>query len=89
MSWVLALAIFFVAWWLIFLAVLPWGVKTPEEAGEELVPGQSRSAPVRPMFRRKIIITTILAVLVTGIAAANARYGWIGFKQLPGPNRLY
>jgi predicted secreted protein len=84
MGWKLTLAIFFVVWWISFLAVLPWGVKTAEEAGEEIVPGQSHSAPVKPHFRRKILITTGVAALVTLLAWANATFGWIGFEQLPG-----
>ncbi len=89
MSWTLAIAIFFVAWWVAFLAVLPWGVTSPHEAGEELVPGQDSSAPVKPMFRRKIIATTIIAGLITSLAAANSHFGWVRFESLPGPDRLY
>jgi predicted secreted protein len=89
MSWNFLLAIFFVVWWIAFLAVLPWCVKSPTETGEALVPGQADGAPAHPMFRRKILITTAIALAVTGVAAANAHFGWIGFRDLPGPDRLY
>jgi predicted secreted protein len=88
MSWQLALAIFFVAWWVSFLAVLPWGVKTSQESGEALIPGQADSAPARPMFLRKIAATTIIAFVITLLAWANAHYGWVTFASLPGPDRL-
>jgi predicted secreted protein len=89
MSWNFLLAIFFVAWWIVFLAVLPWGVKSPDETGDVLVPGQSDGAPSRPKFKRKLVITTLIAALITGLAAANAHYDWIGFRDLPGPAKLY
>ncbi len=89
MSWSLALAIFFVAWWICFLITLPWGIRSPHETGEELVPGQASGAPSQPHFARKIIAASLMAAAVTGLAAANARFGWITFDMLPGPGRLY
>ena len=38
------LAIYFLIWWLTLFAVLPWGVRNQEEAGD-VVPG---SDPARP-----------------------------------------
>ena len=48
-------------WWLIFFMALPFGV-VPEE---HPVPGTVESAPARPYLLRKVLITTVLAVLVT------------------------
>lgn len=48
-------------WWLIFFMALPFGV-APEE---HLVPGTVESAPARPYLLRKVLITTVLAVLAT------------------------
>jgi predicted secreted protein len=89
MSWGFLLAIFFVVWWVVFLAVLPWGVKTSEESGEDLVAGQADGAPANPMLRRKVVITSVIALAFTGLAAANASFGWIDFRDLPGPEQLY
>ncbi len=89
MSIPLTLAIFFVVWWITFLAVLPFGIKSPEQAGERMVPGQASGAPATPAFARKIIWTTVIASLITAIAWANAHFGWIGFADLPGPNKYY
>ena len=38
------IAIFFVVWWIVIFAVLPWGVRTQEEEGE-VVLGTTPSAP--------------------------------------------
>ncbi|OKL43549.1 DUF1467 family protein [Pseudovibrio exalbescens] len=60
MSLALALAIYFMMWWILFLAVLPFGVRTQDEAGEEVVPGSAESAPARPWMLRKVIANTIV-----------------------------
>ena len=38
------IAIFFVVWWIVLFAVLPFGVRTQQEDGE-VVPGSEASAP--------------------------------------------
>jgi predicted secreted protein len=58
------IAIFFVVWWIVLFAVLPWGVRTQEEEGE-VVLGTSASAPAHPHLVRKAIITTFVAAIVT------------------------
>ena len=57
--------IYFVAWWLILFAILPFGMHTQDEEGE-VVLGTTRSAPVRPMLFRKVIATTIVTTIVVG-----------------------
>jgi predicted secreted protein len=89
MSLVLTLAIFFVVWWIVFLGVLPFGVKTSTEAGEALVPGQAAGAPRQPLLIKKALWTTVIAILITFLAWCNAYFGWIEFADLPGPNKLY
>ncbi len=65
MLWTTALAVFFVLWWLILFMTLPFGVRTAEEAGEEVVAGQSLGAPVRPRLWLKVLVTTgITGILV-------------------------
>ena len=69
------IAIYFVVWWVVLFAVLPFGVHTQADAGE-VVAGTSASAPVRPMLLKKAIATSILAaVLVGGFWIAVDVYG--------------
>lgn len=63
MNLVLALAIYFVCWWIILFAILPFGVTTQQEAGE-VVPGTVESAPVAPKLIPKLVVTTIAAAAV-------------------------
>jgi predicted secreted protein len=60
------IAIYFVVWWIVLFAVLPFGVRTQDEEGD-VVLGTERSAPHKPMLVRKAIATTIFAAVVTGI----------------------
>lgn len=82
MSITSAFAIFFVIWWLCLFAVLPWGVRTQEEHGD-IVPGSAPSAPIRPLLRRKVIVTTVLAAAVFAVLYASVVYGGLSIDDLP------
>ena len=58
-------AVYFVVWWVVLFAVLPFGVRTQDEAGEVTL-GTTSSAPARPLLIRKAIATTIVAAVVVG-----------------------
>jgi predicted secreted protein len=89
MTWGSLLAIYFVVWWTILFAVLPWGLRTQEEEGE-VVMGTAASAPARPRLLLKAITTSIVAaVLVGGFWVAVEQFGlslpmlaqWIDWRQ--------
>jgi len=63
MSLVSIIAVYFVVWWVVLFAVLPWGVRTQEEEGD-IVAGTTHSAPVRPMLIRKALATSLVAAIV-------------------------
>ncbi|MEO8559601.1 MAG: DUF1467 family protein [Rhodospirillales bacterium] len=60
MSWMTGLVVYAVIWWTILFAVLPWGVRTPEnpEAGHD--PG----APLKANIGRKFLWTTLVAAVI-------------------------
>jgi predicted secreted protein len=58
-----ALAIYFIIWWTVLFAVLPWGVRSQHESGE-VTPGSDPGAPVLPQLKRKIVWTTVAATVV-------------------------
>jgi predicted secreted protein len=58
-----ALAIFFLIWWVVLFAVLPWGVRSQHEGGE-VVPGTDPGAPAIPSIGRKLIWTTLVAAVI-------------------------
>lgn len=66
MSLVSLIAIYFVVWWVVLFAVLPWGVRAQEEEGE-VVLGTMPGAPARPMLVRKAVATSIVAAVLVGL----------------------
>lgn len=85
MSLVTGIAIYLLIWALAGFLVLPFGVRTSEEAGVDYVPGQAESAPHMPMMAKKLLATTLLAAAIFAVYYANAVYGWIGWDDiLPG-----
>ena len=62
-------ALYFVIWWILLFAVLPFGVRSQAESGE-IVAGSEPGAPSVPALREKAIWTTLLASVVLVGAAA-------------------
>ena len=63
MSIFTALAIYFIIWWVVLFAVLPWGVHSQHESGE-MAPGTDPGAPVLANIKRKLVWTTVVATVV-------------------------
>jgi len=70
-------AIYFLFFSASAFVLLPFGVKTSEELGEEMVPGQAESAPHHFDLKRHLIKAAILAAVLFAIYYANWTYGWI------------
>ncbi|MEO6198540.1 MAG: DUF1467 family protein [Sphingomicrobium sp.] len=62
--------------------LLPFGVKTDEEAGTPKVPGQADSAPHRFNLPRHLFKAALLAIVLTALYIANWTYGWITAEDL-------
>lgn len=82
MRWTSMLAIYLLLWTLSLFLVLPWGVRTSEEAGAECQPGHAESAPHRFSFPRAAFYTTIVATVLFGLFLANYTFGWIDAETL-------
>jgi len=84
-----AIAIYFLVWWVVLFAVLPWGVRNQEESGEVL-PGTDPGAPAVHKVWMKLVWTTVIASVVFGILATIYKLGLIPFDYLAaisGPRR--
>ena len=60
----LALAIYATIWWIVLFAVLPLGVRSAEEEGEERPEGADPGAPLAPQLAKKAGLTTLLSAMV-------------------------
>ncbi|MEE4200514.1 DUF1467 family protein [Erythrobacter sp.] len=77
MQWTSILAIYFLIWVMSAFVMLPFGVRTSEEAGIEHVPGQAESAPAEFRPARLVIRATLIAAVLTSLFVLNYEYGWI------------
>jgi len=60
-----AVGIFFLIWWVVLFAVLPWGIRSQHEGGE-IVPGTDPGAPAIPNLGRKLLWTTLVSAAIFG-----------------------
>ena len=82
MQWTSVLAIYFLFFVFSAFVLLPFGVRTHDEAGVEKIPGQADSAPVEFRAGRLLLRAAILALVVTALYVANYINGWITVEDL-------
>ncbi|MEZ5764824.1 MAG: DUF1467 family protein [Xanthobacteraceae bacterium] len=75
------LAIYFVLWWVVLFAVLPFGIRSQHEDGEGAA-GTDPGAPVVHGMGRKLIWTTLISLAIFGAAFAAYRAGWLELDRL-------
>jgi predicted secreted protein len=76
-----ALAIFFLIWWVVLFAVLPWGIKSQHE-GEDFAPGTDPGAPSKARIGWKLLWTTVVAVAVYAIFYIVYAERWVTLEGL-------
>ncbi len=79
------LVVFVITWWLVLFMVLPWGVKSHEEAGVALHPGQATGAPVRARILLKFAITTLITSILFAVLWIVVEYEIVDFRALIDP----
>jgi len=78
MGLALGFALYFIIWWTLLFAILPFGVRSQHEMND-IVPGSEPGAPARPQLGRKLVANTIVAAIVWFIAD----YAYIHFYLQP------
>jgi predicted secreted protein len=84
MSWTMGIALYFIIWWIMLFAVLPFGVRTQGDAGER-VHGTPESAPAAYRAKRIILINTAVATVVFGLVWLALRYRLIPLDMAASP----
>lgn len=82
MQWTSILAVYFLIWVMSAFIMLPFGVRTSEEVGEALVPGQAESAPSSFKPGRILVRATVSSIVLTTLFVLNYEYGWISVSDL-------
>jgi len=79
---------FIVIYMVVLFCVLPIGVRTSEEAGEESLPGQASSAPANPRLGFKFLLTFAISALLFGIYYVIGYFDLLGLSDLFGRSAL-
>lgn len=82
MKWTSILAIYALFWVMSAFLLLPFGVRTHDEAGIAKIPGQADSAPANFRPGRVALRATVLAAVLCALYLANYVYGWITIEDL-------
>ena len=75
-------AIFFLFFAASVFILLPFGVRTDEEAGTQKVAGQADSAPHKFDLKRHLLKALVLAAILFALFYANYANGWITTEDL-------
>ena len=78
MGWASGIAVYLIIWWVVIFMVLPWGVRTVDDA--EIVKGHASSAPKRPRILAKAAVTSLIAAVLWAIVYAIIESGVISFR---------
>ena len=70
-------AIYFLFFAFSAFILLPFGVRTDEEAGTPKVAGQADSAPHRFNLQRHLLKSALLGLALFALYYANWTYGWL------------
>ena len=81
MSIAYSLALYFIIWWTLLFAVLPFGVRTQDEDGV-VVPGTPGSAPTTPRFQWVLVVTTLASAVVFAIIYVVVTKGLIDLDKI-------
>lgn len=82
MNWLSIVAIYFILWWVVLFAMLPFGLKTQDDDGEVTL-GTVSSAPRGPHMLGVVIRTTLVAaVIFAAFYIAVVHYGFT-FDDIP------
>lgn len=82
MTWISLFAVFFVVWWIVLFATLPFSLRTQDEDGEVTL-GTTASAPRGPHMLRAVVRTTIVTAVILAFYLLLTRYYGFTFDDLP------
>ncbi|HVY13524.1 MAG TPA: DUF1467 family protein [Alphaproteobacteria bacterium] len=78
MGVVAGIVVFLLVWWTVLFAVLPMGIRHPD-APE---PGTMHGAPLKPDFKKIILRTTVISIVIWLIIFALAESDIISFHRM-------
>jgi predicted secreted protein len=72
--------VYVIAWWMVFFAALPFGVRSQHETEEGVTEGTEPGAPSNPNLKKKALVTSVIALVLTVIYYQLATSGLVNFR---------
>jgi predicted secreted protein len=82
MSWVSVAALYFILWWIVLFATLPFGLRTQDDENDVTL-GTVRSAPRGPHMLRAFVRTTIVSAILLLIFYGVTKGLDLGIDDIP------
>ena len=76
-----AIAIYFILWWTVLFAILPWGIRSQQEVGT-IAPGTDPGAPTIARMGKKLLWTTVISAVVFAVCAMTYSYRLVTLDDL-------
>ncbi len=83
MSTSLALAIYFICWWIVLFAILPFRIGPQPSESERDAYAEAAGAPAAPNILLKFLITTLVSTLIFAVIYAVIALQLINLEKLP------
>jgi len=82
MAWSTAAAIYFIIWWVVLFAVLPFGVRNSAEEGLAIETGHDPGAPTELGMGKKLVWTTVITSVLFAICWVIYVYRLVTLEEL-------
>ena len=82
MSWVSAAALYFIIWWLVLFAMLPFGLSTQDD-DDNVTLGTVSSAPKGAHMLKAIVRTTLVSLVIFGVFYGLTKGLGYSFDDIP------
>ena len=78
-----SIAIYFILWWTVLFAILPFGIRSQHETGS-IEPGTDPGAPTMAGMGKKLIWTTVVSAVIFALCAVLYSYRLVTLEDLMG-----
>ncbi len=82
MTWISLSAVFFIIWWIVLFAMLPFGLRTQDD-DKDVTLGTVSSAPRGAHMLKTVIRTTVVSVLIVAIFYGITKGLGYSFDDIP------
>ena len=81
MSLTTSIAVYFILWWTVLFAILPFGIRSQHEAGT-IEPGTDPGAPTIAGMGKKLVWTTVVSAVIFALCAVIYSYRIVTLEDL-------